>query len=73
MLENTVDTFSKAGRAKLQATGGYPNLAVYLGFAHGDEGPNVWYTPRKLGRLSALKQQWDPYQLFSWYNAVPLH
>ena len=71
-LENTVNTFSQSVRSKLQPTSGYPSLAVYWGFAHGDEGPSVWYSPRKLGRLTSLKRQWDPKQLFSWYNAVPL-
>ena len=71
-LENTVNAFSLATRNQIQPMSGYPDLAVYLGFAHGDEGPSVWYTPGKLGRLSALKRQWDPKGVFSFYNAVPL-
>ena len=71
-LDKNVDAFSQAARTKLQATSGFSPAAVYLGFAHGDEGPNIWYTPKKLARLSPLKKQWDPKQAFSNYNPVPL-
>ena len=71
-LDKNVEAFSQAARTKLQATSGFSPAAVYLGFAHGDEGPNIWYTPKKLARLSPLKKQWDPKQAFSNYNPVPL-
>jgi hypothetical protein len=72
-LDKVVDTFSQAARAQLQETSGYPTLATYVNFAHGDEGPVAWHGARKLGKLMNLKQKWDPKQVFSYYNAVPLH
>jgi hypothetical protein len=53
------------------AASGFASPAVYVNFAHGDEGPDVWYGARKLRRLGLLKGQWDPRGLFSFYNAIP--
>jgi len=60
-------------RAAFQKTSGFDHLSVYVNFAHGDEGVDVWYTPRKMNNLTSLKRTWDPHQLFSWYDPVPLH
>lgn len=46
------------------------NIEVYVHYGHGDEGDLGWYTERKLPRLQALKQQYDPNNLFSHYNAL---
>ncbi|KAI9879288.1 MAG: hypothetical protein M1830_009018 [Pleopsidium flavum] len=72
-LDNTVDAFLQSARAKFQRTSGFENLSVYVNFAHGDEGPSVWYGQQKLSQLARLKRRWDPHQVFSWYDAVPLH
>lgn len=53
-------------------TSGYNSSTVYTNFAHGDEGPAAWYGARKLDRLSNLKLKWDPNELLSFYNQVPL-
>lgn len=56
----------------MQVTSGFDDLAVYMNFAHGDEGPAVWYSPEKLENLTRLKREWDPKELFSFYQPVPL-
>jgi fumiquinazoline A oxidase len=55
----------------MTAASGFGSPVVYVNFAHGDEGPAVWYGARKLRRLGLLKHQWDPHGLFSFYNAIP--
>ena len=59
-------------RAKFQKTSGFEDLSVHVNFAHGDEGPEVWYHQRKMDNLTRLKREWDPDQLFSWFNPIPL-
>jgi hypothetical protein len=61
----------KSSRAKFQRTSGFADLSIYTNYAHGDEGPEAWYSRRKLGELVHLKKLWDPQQLFSWYNPIP--
>ena len=46
------------------------NIEVYVNYGHGDEGPLGWYAERKLPRLNALKETYDPHRLFSHYNAL---
>ena len=52
---------------------GFDSPAVYVNFAHGDEGPEAWYGKRNLEKLVRLKEEWDPEGLFSFYNSVPVH
>ncbi len=40
-------------------------------YAHGDEGPQVWYR-EKLDQLVQLKRRWDPKGLFGFMNPVPV-
>lgn len=61
----------KQSRQNFAATSGYDSLSTYVNYAHGDEGPVAWYSTRKLTKLMRLKKQWDPSNLFGWYNAVP--
>ena len=72
-LDQIVDSFVVKARKTFQPTSGYDNLTMYINYGHGDEGPGVWYSPQKLGRLTRLKREWDPNQLFSWNNPLPLH
>ncbi|KAI0102717.1 hypothetical protein GGR51DRAFT_526744 [Nemania sp. FL0031] len=53
------------------ATSGYPDLSVYVNYAHGDESLEQIYGARKLPRLSALKKQWDPDNVFAYNNPLP--
>jgi hypothetical protein len=62
----------QSARAKFHKTSGFKDLAVHVNFAHGDEGPEVWYQPRKMENLTRLKREWDHDQLFSWFNPIPL-
>jgi len=52
-------------------TSGYPELSMYINYAHGDE--KIWqiYGRDKLPRLAALKKKWDPKNAFSFNNGLP--
>lgn len=52
------------------STSGANHTEVYVNYGHGDEGDLGWYTKRKLPKLYALKQKYDPNRLFSHYNAL---
>lgn len=54
------------------AVSGFPSLEVYINYAFGDEGPDVWFGSQNLPRLVQLKQIWDPKGLFGQGNPVPL-
>lgn len=69
--DESVDEFLNSARRKLSKTSGFDTPSVYVNFAHGDEGPAVWYGARKLEKLSRLKRIWDPHGLFNFYNPVP--
>ncbi|KAI4161931.1 MAG: hypothetical protein LQ342_004497 [Letrouitia transgressa] len=69
-IDSPVTAFLQSWRAKFQQTSGFADLSVYTGYGHGDEGPEAWYSRRKLGRLGGLKKRWDPKQLFSWYDPI---
>ncbi|KAB2571594.1 FAD-linked oxidoreductase azaL [Lasiodiplodia theobromae] len=58
-------------RADLVASSGYDDHAVYVSYAHGDETPEQMFGAEKLPRLAALKQEWDPNNVFGFGNAVP--
>lgn len=70
--DGIVDELWQPIRRNFSITNGFGDLSVYVNFAHGDEGPEAWYGSRKLRRLSELKRKWDPNQLFSFYDPVPL-
>ncbi|RDW91774.1 hypothetical protein BP5796_01168 [Coleophoma crateriformis] len=58
-------------RKDFAATSGYPELAVYINYAHGDETLEQKYGADKLPRLAALKKTWDPDNVFGYNNALP--
>jgi hypothetical protein len=68
----TADAFAREWVGRFQAASGFDSLRVYVSFGHGTEGPEVWYSRRKLPRLMALKKRWDPKGLFRFNNALPL-
>jgi hypothetical protein len=45
-------------------------LPVYTHFAHGDEGPESWYTAGKLPHLRELKRRFDGDGVFGFYIPV---
>jgi fumiquinazoline A oxidase len=71
-LDSAVIEFMVSSRQLFDRTSGFPTPEVYLNYAHGDEGPEVWYSLEKLPQLSDLKSTWDPQQLFSFNYPVPV-
>lgn len=71
-LDEPVNAFWAPARTKFAETSGYDRLVVYPNYARGDEGPEAWYGAVNLPRLIALKRQFDPSELFSVNNPVPL-
>lgn len=71
--DSIVSSFCTEHRTRFQATSGFEELSVYVNYAHGDEGARAWYSQRKLAKLASLKRTWDPEQLFSWYDPVPIY
>lgn len=57
----------------LVSTAGTPDgLNTYVGFSHGDEPAKAIWSDANLARLTALKREYDPLGLFSWYHPIPL-
>ena len=69
-LDGIINEYSIATQQAIAKTSGFKDLAVYVNYAHGDEGPEAWYGKRKLPKLRKLKAKWDPEGLFSWFNPV---
>ncbi|KFA79676.1 hypothetical protein S40288_09082 [Stachybotrys chartarum IBT 40288] len=68
------ETSNKIGRKlrdSLARSSGYSGLATYVNYAHGDESVSAIYGSRKLARLAALKNKWDPDNAFGYHNALP--
>ncbi|RYP18019.1 hypothetical protein DL767_009911 [Monosporascus sp. MG133] len=70
-LTEVTDVLGRELRGDFAATAGYPDLAVYVNSAHGDETLEQIYGARKLPRLAALKKAWDPENVFGFNNALP--
>jgi hypothetical protein len=66
-----VYSISKKLRDQLVQTSGFDSLITYINYAHGDEGPEVWYGKDNLPRLVQLKKKWDPEGNFGAGNPVP--
>ena len=65
------DLLARQLRDGLAATSGYPELTVYVNYAHGDEKLRQKYGERKLPRLVGLKKKWDPRNVFRFNNDLP--
>ena len=63
-----MNDFATKERTTIAASSGLSGLQVYVSYAHGDEPLVDIYSQRKLDRLRALKQQWDPLGLFNFNN-----
>lgn len=60
-------------RDTIAATAGtLDGLNTYIGFSHGDEPAKAIWSEANLARLTALKKEYDPLGLFSWYHPLPL-
>lgn len=60
---------SQSIRSKLQAVSGFSEPHVYVNYDHGDEGPAAKYGS-SLPKLRALKEEWDPLDLFGTPNPL---
>lgn len=65
------DNFAKELRSDLAATSGYPGISAYVNYAWGDETYEQVFRADKLPRLLALKQKWDPENVFGFSNGLP--
>lgn len=65
------DRLGRELRDSWASTSGYPELSVYVNYAHGDEKLSQRYGRDKLPRLAALKKEWDPHNVFAYNNALP--
>lgn len=54
------DSLAQELREDFVVTSGYPELRVYVNYAHGDEKLEQIYGADKLPRLASLKKKWDP-------------
>ena len=69
---NAANAVAKELRTAFTKTSGYDQLEIYISYAHGDEDPASWYGADKLTRLVPLKKKWDPKNVFSYYNSIPM-
>ncbi|KAK1634584.1 hypothetical protein BDP81DRAFT_451133 [Colletotrichum phormii] len=58
-------------RNNFSQTSGYPELSVFVSYAHSDETVEQIYGRDKLPRLVALKKKWDPLNAFAYNNPLP--
>ncbi|KAI0158055.1 FAD-binding domain-containing protein [Hypoxylon sp. FL1284] len=70
-IETVANDLGREIRDAFFATSGFPEPAVYLNYAHGDEKIEQIYGGDKMPRLAALKKQWDPENVFKYNNALP--
>ncbi|KAI0012236.1 hypothetical protein F4779DRAFT_81728 [Xylariaceae sp. FL0662B] len=66
------NVLGKELRKEFAAASGYPDLTVNVNYAHGDEAPEQIYSKNKLPRLVALKQRYDPANIFCYCHPLPL-
>lgn len=64
------DAKARELRSDLAATSGYPDLSVYVNYAHGDETVQTVFG-QNLPRLRKLKKQYDPDNMFGYNNPIP--
>jgi hypothetical protein len=67
----TANKFAVGLRDEIAATSGYSGVSAYINYAWGDETLEQIYREDKLPRLAALKQKWDPNNVFAYNNALP--
>ncbi|KAK5636613.1 hypothetical protein RRF57_012325 [Xylaria bambusicola] len=69
-VEIPANDLARSLRDEFTATSGYPDLSVYVSYAHGDEKLRQIYDDN-LPRLVALKKKWDPDNVFRYSNCLP--
>ncbi|KAI1098496.1 FAD-binding domain-containing protein [Jackrogersella minutella] len=71
-VEEPVNILAHELRQEIATTSGYPDLSVYVNYAHGDETLEQIYGKEKLPRLARLKKAWDPDNVFKYHHALPM-
>lgn len=71
VLADASNELGRELRADFSQTSGYPDLSVYVSYAHSDETIEQIYGRDKLPRLVALKKKWDPLNAFAYNNSLP--
>ncbi|KAI1212144.1 FAD-binding domain-containing protein [Annulohypoxylon truncatum] len=71
VTENAAIALGLELRSEFVAVSGYPELTVFVNYAHGDEKVEQIYGKDKLPRLASLKKTWDPNQVFSYNHGLP--
>ncbi len=70
----TAEAVSRIGpqvRDLFAKNSGYPELAVSVSYAHGDENIESIYGRDRLPRLASLKKTWDPKSIFAFNHPLP--
>lgn len=68
-VDAEINAFARSNRDRFAKTSGFADLELYTTYAHGDEGPEVWYRD-SLPRLRSLKQKWDLENRFRFFNPI---
>lgn len=68
-IDADVNAFARSNRDMFAKASGFSELELYTTYAHGDEGPEVWYRDSLL-QLRSLKQKYDPDNRFRFFNPI---
>ncbi|KAF2740590.1 FAD-binding domain-containing protein [Polyplosphaeria fusca] len=68
-IDAKVNAFAKNARDLFTKTSGFDDLELYATYAHGDEGPDVWYR-ESLPNLKSLKARYDSKNVFRYMFPV---
>ncbi|KAI1499777.1 hypothetical protein F5X99DRAFT_410694 [Biscogniauxia marginata] len=69
--EEPANALGRELRDDFATTSGFPDLSVYVNYAHGDETIEQIYGEHKLPRLAQLKRRYDPHNVFAFNNPLP--
>ena len=69
-VADEVNEFGRDVRDLFVQGSGYPSLSVYVSYGHGDETLEARYGAGKIDRLRALKQEWDPHNVFAFNHGI---
>lgn len=68
-IDAEINDFARSNRDAFAKTSGFSEIELYTTYAHGDEGPEVWYR-ESLPALRNLKQNFDPNNKFRFLNPI---
>ncbi|CAJ2512897.1 Uu.00g010160.m01.CDS01 [Anthostomella pinea] len=70
-VDGPANALGRELRSDFVDTSGYPDLSVYVNYAHGDETVEQIYGAEKLSHLAQIKSVWDPDNVFAYFNPLP--